>query len=302
LIFAKRADGSSSRAVRHKSAPVIPWEFAQYSPELIQVVGISKIHPHAELLRTVIAGHLWRLDSMTIPNKGAGRARSKQAPGQIGQQTQANLSGAPRAKPIRILVVDDHPIVRQGLRSFLADYRTLLVVGDAGNGKDAVTKARALKPDVVLMDIDIPKLGGLAATEVLVRDNPNCKVLILSLHKDSPYASAIIRAGAQGYISKESSPGELVKAIETVAAGNKFLAWNTSMGVTKELSPRERQVLAAIAEGFSNKQIASQMGVGVRTIETHRQRIMRKLKIRSIAGLTKFAVSKGLISLPPLQE
>jgi two-component system nitrate/nitrite response regulator NarL len=276
LIFAKRADGSSSRAVRHKSAPVIPWEFAQYSPELIQVVGISKIHPHAELLRTVIAGHLWRLDSMTIPNKGAGRARSKQAPGQIGQQTQANLSGAPRAKPIRILVVDDHPIVRQGLRSFLAD--------------------------VVLMDIDIPKLGGLAATEVLVRDNPNCKVLILSLHKDSPYASAIIRAGAQGYISKESSPGELVKAIETVAAGNKFLAWNTSMGVTKELSPRERQVLAAIAEGFSNKQIASQMGVGVRTIETHRQRIMRKLKIRSIAGLTKFAVSKGLISLPPLQE
>jgi DNA-binding NarL/FixJ family response regulator len=185
----------------------------------------------------------------------------------------------------------------------LDGYEHLVVVGEAANGKEAISQTNALSPDVVLMDIEMPKLDGLAATQVLAREEPKSKVLILSVHKDAQYLVQIMQAGALGFISKEATPTELVRAIETVAAGNKFFGSNTAATLKestarKRLSPREQKVLAGIAEGLSNKEIASRLGLGVRTVETHRERLMRKLNIHSTAGLTRFAISQGLTFFP----
>lgn len=227
--------------------------------------------------------------------------------GQPAAQTVLNVKAgvvAPDgASPIRILVVDDHPIVRRGLSSCLAGYPHLRIVGEAANGKEAILKANALLPDVVLMDIEMPKLDGLASTQVLAREQPKSKVLILSVHKDEQCLRQIMQAGALGYVSKEATPAELVQAIETVAGGNKFFGSNTAAMLKdspprKQLSPREQTVLAGIAEGLSNKEIASRLGLGVRTVETHRERLMRKLKIHHTAGLTRLAISLGLTFSP----
>jgi two-component system, NarL family, nitrate/nitrite response regulator NarL len=255
---------------------------------------------------------------MKAPQQGATRGRSQSHATSIHKIQTANESGfnanpcvvePASPNPIRVLLVDDHPIVRRGLSGCLAGYKHLLIVGEAGDGQEAIAKTKALSPDVVLMDIEMPKLDGLAATTVLRKENPKSKVLILSMHKDSQYVLRIIRAGAHGYVSKEASPAELVQALETVGAGMSFfgsevasLALNQMLKSkedipAKQLSPREHEVLVAIAEGSSNKEIASRLGLGVRTVETHRERIMRKLNIHSIAGLTRFAITAGLISL-----
>lgn len=231
--------------------------------------------------------------------------------GEAGSIPKSTPAGAANPNTIRILIVDDHPVVRQGLISCLADYHHLVIVGEAGNGKEAILKANALQPDVVLMDIEMPKMDGLSATEVLTRENPGSRVLIVSVHKDSEYLLRMSRVGARGYVSKDASPSELVQAIETVAAGRSFysstvapmalrqlLKRNPGAPGPKQLSPRERQVLGAIAEGMSNKEIASRMNLSVRTIETHRERIMRKLDIHTVAGLTRSAIAMGLIPLP----
>jgi two-component system nitrate/nitrite response regulator NarL len=214
-------------------------------------------------------------------------------------------------RPIRIVLVDDHPVVRKGLCSCLARHEHLVIVGEAGDGREALRKVGELSPDLVLMDIDMPHMDGLAATAQLRKDSPGVKVLVLSMHKQSDYVLRILQSGARGYVLKETSPDELVKAIEMVHAGeaffspeiarvalNQFVRGAGAGPHTGELSNREREVLIAIAEGLSNKEIAVRLGVGVRTVETHRERIMRKLDIHSIAGLTKFAIAKGLISLP----
>ena len=235
--------------------------------------------------------------------------KSKQ--GATGDSSRANLTPVVDARnldPIRVLLVDDHPIVRRGLRSFLAKQKHLVVVGEAENGKEAITKANTLAPDVVLMDLEMPKMDGLAATAVLAREQPQSKVLIVTMHNDSQYLMRIIRSGARGYVSKEADPGDLIRAIESVAAGRSFygsdvsgiivnnLKADTGTLETKKLSPREREVLMAIAEGLTNKEIAARLNLGVRTVETHRERIMRKLNIHSVAGLTRHALSLGLIS------
>ncbi len=212
---------------------------------------------------------------------------------------------------IRVLLVDDHPVVRKGLSSCLAQHGQLLIVGEAADGLEAVAKAKALLPDIVLLDIDMPNMSGLAVTEILRKDLPQIKVLILSMHQRADYLLRILQSGARGYVSKETPPEDLVKAIERVNAGESFfspeitrLALNqfvqgkgqgTELG---ELTNREREVLVLIAEGFSNKDIANSFGVSVRTVETHRERIMRKLEIHSVAGLTRLAIAKGLITLP----
>jgi two-component system nitrate/nitrite response regulator NarL len=211
---------------------------------------------------------------------------------------------------IKLLLVDDHPIVRKGISSCLARQERLTIVGEAADGIEAVRKAKELSPDIVLMDIDMPHMNGLAVTEVLRREMPNIKVLILSMHSNTDYVLRIIQSGARGYILKEASTEELVKAIETVESGeaffspdvarvalNQFVRGPGDAPSTSQLTNREREVLVQIAEGLSNKEIASHLGVGVRTVETHRERIMRKLNIHSVAGLTKFAISKGLITL-----
>jgi DNA-binding NarL/FixJ family response regulator len=211
---------------------------------------------------------------------------------------------------IKVLVADDHPVVRKGLYSCLARQERLNVVGEASDGDQALAKARELQPDVVLMDISMPRINGLAVTEMLRKEAPKVKILVLSVHNNKEYIFRIIQAGAHGYVSKEASPEELLQAIETVHAGETFFspeiaraALNKliSNGGKKEpfsqLTDREREVLILIAEGQSNKEIASKLGIGVRTIETHRERIMRRLDIHSVAGLTKFAIANGMIPL-----
>ena len=211
---------------------------------------------------------------------------------------------------ITVLVADDHPVVRKGLQSCLTRADRLKIVGEAADGDEALRKALELKPDVVLMDISMPRLNGLAVTERLRKEAPQVKILILSVHSNKEYIFRIIQAGAHGYISKEAPPDELLKAIEAVYAGEPFFSAEIAQAALSQfvshglkgdpfgqLTSRERQVLVCIAEGQSNKEIASKLGIGVRTIETHRERIMRRLDIHSVAGLTKFAIANGLVSL-----
>jgi two-component system, NarL family, nitrate/nitrite response regulator NarL len=212
------------------------------------------------------------------------------------------------------LVADDHPVVRKGLQSCLGRQSHLHLIGEACDGDEALRKARELKPDVVLMDISMPGMNGLTVTELLRRELPKIKVLILSVHNNREYIFRVIQAGAHGYVSKEAPPDEVLRAIESVNAGEPFFSEDIARAALQEfvnsggkkepfaqLTIREREVLVLIADGKSNKEIAMQLDIGVRTIETHRERIMRRLGIHSVAGLTKYAIANGLISLegPP---
>ena len=217
-----------------------------------------------------------------------------------------------RKKKIKLLLVDDHPVVRRGMRSCLEGIRHVEVVDEAVDGKEAVEKVKALSPDIVLMDIDMPVMNGLEATKVLREEFPDTRVLILSIHTNKEYVLQIIRSGAQGYVLKDASPADLVRAIESVDSGEPFFSPDISQivlnqyleeagadaaGDTVKLTTRERQVLAMIAGGQSNKEMASELNVGVRTIETHRERVMNKLNIHSVAGLTKYAITNGIVKL-----
>jgi two-component system nitrate/nitrite response regulator NarL len=200
--------------------------------------------------------------------------------------------------------------VRKGLQSCLARQERLKIVGEAADGEEALNKALELGPDVVLTDISMPRRDGLAFTELLRKAAPEVKVLVLSMHNNKDYIFRIIQAGAHGYVSKEASPDELMHAIESVYGGETFFSAEIAQAALHQivqsggkrepfalLTSREREVLVLIAEGQSNKEIAGRLGIGVRTIETHRERIMRRLDIHSVAGLTKFAIANGLVPL-----
>lgn len=211
---------------------------------------------------------------------------------------------------IRILIVDDHPVVRKGLCSCLSSKPHLQIVGEACDGNDAVRKVKELQPDIVLMDVQMPHMDGLQVTESLRKEAPKVKVLILSMQTNRESVLRIIKAGARGYVLKDAPTEDLMRAIEAVSSGeaffsphvaqialNQYVSESDKENPLAKLSEREREVLALIAEGKSNKEIAMHLGIGVRTIETHRERIMRKLNIHSIAGLTKFAIANGIVSL-----
>jgi two-component system, NarL family, nitrate/nitrite response regulator NarL len=213
---------------------------------------------------------------------------------------------------IKILLVDDHPVVRKGLYSCLASRDNLKIVGEASDGNEALRKVKELVPDLVLMDLAMPEPDGLAVTERLRKEMPQVKVVILSMHSNREYVLRTIKAGARGYVLKDAPPDELVRAIEAVNAGetffspavarialNQYVSESSQTDPISRLSERERDVLARIAEGRSNKEIASDLDIGVRTVETHRERIMQKLDIHSVAGLTKFAITNGLAGLEP---
>ncbi len=211
---------------------------------------------------------------------------------------------------IRVLLVDDHPIVRWGIRDSLSRQSHIEIVGEAADGVEGLRLAHECQPDLVLTDIDMPRMDGLALTETLRRELPDIRVIILSMYTNSEYVLRIIQSGAKGYVIKEANTAELLQAIEAVRRGDAFfspdaarVALNqfvrTAGDGAAELSAREREVLVGIAGGFSNKEIADRLGVGVRTVETHREHIMAKLQIRSVAGLTRFAVTKGWVKVDP---
>jgi two-component system response regulator NreC len=220
-----------------------------------------------------------------------------------------------KQKKIRLLLVDDHPIVLEGIRSHLSAQPEFEVVGDGKNGQEALHKARLLQPDIILLDISMPGMTGLETIIRLRKSAPQLWILVVTMHCSKEYISQIIAAGVRGYILKDSSPSELVQAIKLIAEGQVYFSPRVSKVMLDELvkgrqnslapdelstlTDRERDVLIQIADGFSNKQIASRLDVGVRTIETHREHIMRKLDIHSIAGLTRYAIAKGLVKLTP---
>jgi DNA-binding NarL/FixJ family response regulator len=216
------------------------------------------------------------------------------------------------AAKIRILLVDDHLIVREGIRACISDRSNILVVGEAADGIEAIQKACALKPDVVLMDINMPRMGGLEAAKRLKSECPATKVLILTVHNSKEYLTGMMQSGAQGYDIKDTSPPDLIRAIEAVHKGGAYFAPEIASLLLESpgsaqaksarpgldrLGPRERECLIYISQGLSSKEIAQKMGVSLRTCETHRQRMMEKLGIHSVAGLTRLAIEENL--LPP---
>ncbi|MBU6301275.1 MAG: response regulator transcription factor [Verrucomicrobia bacterium] len=207
---------------------------------------------------------------------------------------------------LRILLADDHAVVRRGFRMLLSAQPDIEVVGEASNGREAVEMAVALQPEVVVMDVTMPELNGIEATRRIARDCPRVRVLALSMHKDAVYVREILRAGARGYLLKDSGERELLAAIRGVSQGQGYLSPEVSEAVLDDyrkhvtnpidlLSSREREVLQMIAESKTNKEIATALSLSVYTVEAHRGRIMEKLNLHSIGELVRFAMRNGLI-------
>ncbi len=207
---------------------------------------------------------------------------------------------------IRIILADDHALVRQGFRMILAAQPDMEIVGEAGNGREAVELAEKLKPDLVVMDVTMPELNGIEATRRLATSTPRTRVLALSMHKDSVYVREILRAGARGYLLKDSVDADLLAAVRSVANGDGYLSPGVSDAVLTDyrrhvtdpidlLTTREREVLQMIAEGKTNKEIATSLSLSVYTVEAHRGRVMEKLNLHSTGELVRFALRNGLI-------
>jgi DNA-binding NarL/FixJ family response regulator len=213
----------------------------------------------------------------------------------------------------RVLLVEDHTLVRSGIRSLLASEREIEVVGEAGDGREALELVRTLKPHVVLMDVAMGELNGIDATRLIAAEHPDVRVLILSMHDDEQYIFEALRAGAKGYVLKCAAVKELMTGIRAVAAGKHYVSPSLASVVMNDyvrrakgdhvvsqvdkLTVREREVLQLIAEGSSSAEVAKALYISVRTVETHRHNIMEKLCIHSIAGLTRFAIRHKLSTL-----
>ncbi len=213
---------------------------------------------------------------------------------------------------LRILLADDHEIVRSGLRALLEKQDDIQVVAEADNGRDAVRLARELKPTVVVMDVSMPDLNGVEATRQILKRRPEVKIVALSMHSDRRFVAEMLKAGARAYLLKDCAYDELVGAIRTVTGGRAYLSpaivgiaveslvhgtTSAESPVSTVLSARQREVLQLVAEGLASKQIAARLHVSTKTVETHRQQIMERLDLHSVADLTKFAVREGLTSL-----
>ena len=207
---------------------------------------------------------------------------------------------------IRILLADDHALVRQGFRMILEAQADMEIVGQAGNGREAVELASKLHPDVTVMDVAMPELNGIEATRRITTVSPRTRVLALSMHKDSMYVREILRAGARGYLLKDSGDADLVAAVRAVAKGDGYISPSVSGAVLSDyrrhvtdpldlLTSREREVLQMIAEGKTNKEIATSLSLSVYTVEAHRGRVMEKLNLHSTGELVRFALRNGLI-------
>jgi RNA polymerase sigma factor (sigma-70 family) len=215
-------------------------------------------------------------------------------------------------RKIRILLADDHQLMRSGLRLLIEQQPGLTVVGEAGDGREVVSLAKSLKPDVVVMDIGMPNLNGIEATHQITQSQPEIAVVILSMHSDESYVLRVLKAGAKGYLLKDSADADLIKAVHAVAGGKSFFSPAVSKVLLDDyvrklkrsgiedaydlLTPREREILQLIAEGKSNKDVANLLNLSVYTVETHRSNIMEKLHLRGLPELILYAVRKGIIS------
>ncbi len=216
-----------------------------------------------------------------------------------------------------MLLADDHELVRKGLIKLLESYKDLTVVGDAGDGIEAVDKTKELSPDVLVIDLSMPRLSGIEATKIIQRDCPRVKVLVLTMHEKEEYVYQIFKSGAGGYILKDAGKDELATAIRTVAKGEKYFSPRVSEimvngylrksdtpvqeasglaeGIEVSLTKREKEVLSLIAEGLNSEQISERLFISPRTVDTHRTNIMQKLDLHDAANLMKFAIEHGFL-------
>lgn len=213
---------------------------------------------------------------------------------------------------IKLLLVDDHEVVRAGLRMLFQAEEDMEIVGEVGSGLEALQAVRDLKPDVVLMDVAMPGMSGIEATRQIKEANPHTAVLALTMHEDEQYFFEMLQAGALGYVPKRAAPDDLISAIRVVSQGNVFLypslakmlvkdflqrAEESPVSAEEKLTPREREVLTYVAEGYTNREIARALVISVKTVDRHRENIMRKLNLHSRVELVKYAIEKGLISV-----
>ena len=205
--------------------------------------------------------------------------------------------------PIRIIIVDDHPMVAEGIEALLESYDDITVLATLSDGEEAIRQATALEPDVMLMDLNMPKTNGLAATEIILENCPNTKILILSMHDSPEYISTAMNHGAMGYLLKDVPTEEIRHAIDKVLAGERYLCTGAQGSLEPDpsdsqrepLTSREQNILLQLAQGKSNKEVAIDLDISVRTVETHRRNIKRKLGISTTAGLTKYALEHGVL-------
>ena len=214
-------------------------------------------------------------------------------------------------RPTRVLLADDHALVRAGFRTLLESLPGVRVVAEADNGRDALRLIHAHHPDIVFMDISMPELNGLEAAARVADEFPSVRVIMLSMHANEEYVLRALQAGAVGYLLKDADPAELEFALTAVARGDTYLSPPVSRHVIEEyvrrvseghtpletLTPRQREVLQLIAEGHTTREIAQALGIGVKTAETHRAQLMERLDIHDIAGLVRFAIRTGLVSV-----
>jgi len=216
----------------------------------------------------------------------------------------------PRSKTkIKVFLIDDHPVVREGVRSYLRGKSSIAMVGEAADDKEALRKLRKLSPDVIILDINLPAMDGGELARRLRLSVPGAKLIAFSIHVGQEYVIRMARSGAHGYVTKDAPTDDLLKAIHRVHEGG--LAFPAGMGDAllapgvrpppdesrPALTAREREVLVLLADGLANKQVARKLGISVRTVETHREHLSRKLGIASVAGLTKYAIQHGLTPL-----
>ena len=212
-------------------------------------------------------------------------------------------------KQIRIVLADDHNLVRSGVKSWLSGMPGVEVVAEASNGKQAVDLVGSLQPDVVLLDIGMKELNGIEAAGIIARDYPSVRIIILSMHDTQEFVSQALKAGATGYVLKDAAPLELEFALQAVTNGETYLSPRVSRQVVQSLvrpaevepgleilSPRQREILKAVATGRTTKQIAYDLGLSIKTIETHRAQVMERLGIHDVAGLVRYSIRIGLIN------
>ena len=213
-------------------------------------------------------------------------------------------------KPLRVLLADDHALVRAGIRALIGELQGIEVIAEAGSGREALRLAEELQPDIMLLDIAMPALSGFEVLSETAKRFPNVRVIILTVHEEGAYASQALSAGAAGYLPKSAASAELREAIETVARGETYVSGEVARktllaqsreteqsGLLKRLTPRQREILTLIAEGNTMRDIAGALDISVKTVESHRAQLMERLDIHEVAGLVRFAIRMGLVKV-----